>query len=79
MLPPLCNENLLSNEVIREYFQFNCYHCSTSVLVTGEKFLNMMSHDHIVIVAYTVLSNFDLKQIPHDQDKSVRLDQFSWS
>ena len=79
MLLPLCNENLLSNEVIRKYFQFNCYHCSTSVLVNGEKFLNIMSRDHIVIVANTVLSNFDLKQIHHDQDKSARLDQLSWS
>ena len=34
--PPLCNQNLLINELIREYLLYNCYHCSSSVLVAGK-------------------------------------------
>lgn len=33
--PPLCNENLLINELIREYLLFNRYHCSSAVLQAG--------------------------------------------
>ena len=34
--PELCEENLLINELIREYLQFNQYKYTDSVLVAGE-------------------------------------------
>ena len=33
--PPLSNENVLINELIREYLQFNQYRYTESVLVSG--------------------------------------------
>uniref|UniRef100_A0A673I056 Fgfr1op N-terminal like n=1 Tax=Sinocyclocheilus rhinocerous TaxID=307959 RepID=A0A673I056_9TELE len=34
--PPLSHENLLINELIREYLQFNKYRYTASVLTAGE-------------------------------------------
>jgi lisH domain-containing protein FOPNL len=35
--PPLSNENLLVNELIREYLDFNQYKYTTSVFLAGER------------------------------------------
>jgi hypothetical protein len=35
--PPLCNENLLINELIREYLLFNNYHFTASTLLAGTR------------------------------------------
>lgn len=34
--PPLSNENMIINELIREYLEFNQYKYSSSVLVAGK-------------------------------------------
>lgn len=35
--PPLSNENMLINELIKEYLEFNKYKYSASVLMAGRK------------------------------------------
>ncbi|KAF0037791.1 hypothetical protein F2P81_010665 [Scophthalmus maximus] len=37
--PPLSHENLLLNELIREYLEFNKYRHTASVLTAGRRFL----------------------------------------
>lgn len=37
--PPLSNENMIINELIREYLEFNRYKYTSSVLVSGRFYL----------------------------------------
>ena len=43
--PPLSSENLLVNELIREYLEFNDYRHSLSTLVAGK--LHRFSHPRV--------------------------------
>lgn len=40
--PPLSNENMIINELIREYLDFNKYKYSSSVLVAGNLKFNLL-------------------------------------
>lgn len=43
--PPLSNENMIINELIREYLDFNKYKYSSSVLVAGGYFFLFLVQD----------------------------------
>lgn len=45
--PPLSNENLLINELIREYLDFNKYKYSSSVLLAGGIVVILNHHVHV--------------------------------
>lgn len=57
--PELCQENLLINELIRDYLRFNQYKYTDSVLVAGEyKYIHRT--DHTVVLYYMLTLSPDI-------------------
>ena len=66
--PQLCNENLLINELIREYLEFNKYKYAASVLQAGEYV--SCTRECSQIFYYNIKYLFHIKKISENLDTS---------